>query len=345
MANTLDDGEKVEVQGSSEHVRAAPPGQRLLVHVPGVAQPGRADRAAHVQAPARVPRRRRRDRARRRCARPRAAPTRAATAAGRTPRSGTAPPVLLAHKWETDHDPTGWWMSEKLDGVRAYWDGEAFVSRLGNQFYAPDWFVADLPADTLDGELWVGRKMFQQTTSIVRSGAQGDEWKQVTLRRVRRAERDGRVRGAHRARAEGARRRRRRRTRAGSSTSRATGVDHLREELARVEALGGEGLMLRQPESNVRGRPLDDAAQGEDVPRRRGARDRSRAGHRQAQGPARRADRASSPTARGSTSAPASPTPSARTRRRSARSSRSATRSCPTTACRGSRATSASAST
>ena len=87
----------------------------------------------------------------------------------------TAPPVLLAHKWETDHDPTGWWMSEKLDGIRAYWDGETFVSRLGNRFFAPDWFVADLPADTLDGELWVGRKMFQKTTSIVRSGAAGEE--------------------------------------------------------------------------------------------------------------------------------------------------------------------------
>ena len=94
--------------------------------------------------------------------------------------SGKAPPVLLAHKWETDHDPTGWWMSEKLDGIRAYWDGETFVSRLGNKFYAPDWFIADLPADTLDGELWVGRKMFQRTTSIVRSGAQSDEWKHVT---------------------------------------------------------------------------------------------------------------------------------------------------------------------
>src|SRR5262249_59583486 len=91
-----------------------------------------------------------------------------------------APPLLLAHKWESDHDPTGWWMSEKLDGIRAYWDGETFVSRLGNKFYAPDWFIADLPADTLDGELWVGRKQFQRTTSIVRSGAGGAEWRAVT---------------------------------------------------------------------------------------------------------------------------------------------------------------------
>src|SRR5947199_4771351 len=33
-----------------------------------------------------------------------------------------APPLLLAERWEHDADLTGWWMSEKLDGVRAYWD-------------------------------------------------------------------------------------------------------------------------------------------------------------------------------------------------------------------------------
>lgn len=161
---------------------------------------------------------------------------------------GTAPPVLLAHKWETDHDPTGWWMSEKLDGIRAYWDGEAFVSRLGNKFYAPDWFIADLPADTLDGELWVGRKMFQKTTSIVRSGAQSDEWKQVSYvvfdapnarggfeDRIDHLKKVLKKSGAPHARP--------------LDHITCTGIAHLREELQRVEALGGEGLMLRQPKS------------------------------------------------------------------------------------------------
>ena len=161
---------------------------------------------------------------------------------------GKAPPVLLAHKWETDHDPTGWWMSEKLDGIRAYWDGEGFISRLGNKFYAPDWFVADLPADTLDGELWVGRKQFQRTTSIVRSGAQSDEWKQVTYVVFDAPEAKGGFedRIAHIAKVM---------KRAEPPHARALdhivceGMDHLREELVRVEALGGEGLMLRQPKS------------------------------------------------------------------------------------------------
>jgi len=178
-------------------------------------------------------------------------PSRAAAGGGggRTPaaKKDTAPPVLLAHKWETDHDPTGWWMSEKLDGIRAYWDGEAFVSRLGNKFSAPDWFTADLPADTLDGELWVGRKLFQKTTSIVRSGASA-EWKTLTYVVFDAPNATGsfeeRIAHARKviARAEAPHAR-------VLDHVQCSGVVHLREELARVEGLGGEGLMLRRPGS------------------------------------------------------------------------------------------------
>ena len=33
------------------------------------------------------------------------------------------PKILLAENWDTATVVTGWWMSEKLDGVRAWWDG------------------------------------------------------------------------------------------------------------------------------------------------------------------------------------------------------------------------------
>ena len=89
------------------------------------------------------------------------------------------PPVLLAHVWENDVELLGWWMSEKLDGVRAYWDGQRFLSRLGNEYIAPDWFVAGLPNTPLDGELWVGRKQFQRCVSIVRRQEAHDEWREV----------------------------------------------------------------------------------------------------------------------------------------------------------------------
>src|SRR5580692_396561 len=52
-----------------------------------------------------------------------------------------APPLLLAEAWDGDADLAGWWMSEKLDGVRAYWTGREFLSRLGNPFHVPDWFA------------------------------------------------------------------------------------------------------------------------------------------------------------------------------------------------------------
>lgn len=93
--------------------------------------------------------------------------------------------VMLAQTWKEDKgcDPTGYWISEKLDGVRAFYNGQAFYSRLGNKFFAPDDFFsqwrAKLPKNaTLDGELFTGRNKFQDTVSIVRSGS-SPRWPEV----------------------------------------------------------------------------------------------------------------------------------------------------------------------
>ncbi len=69
-------------------------------------------------------------------------------------------------------------MSEKLDGVRAIWDGETLKSRNGKTFQAPEWFTAGLPRDAiLDGELWEDRGQFQKTVGKVRAHA-GD-WSNI----------------------------------------------------------------------------------------------------------------------------------------------------------------------
>src|SRR5262249_19015200 len=91
----------------------------------------------------------------------------------------TAPPLLLAETWDGTADPTGWWLSEKLHGVRAFWDGKQFISRQGNLYHAPEWFSAGLPNVPLDGELWLGRKAFQRTVSIVRRQDRSDHWKEI----------------------------------------------------------------------------------------------------------------------------------------------------------------------
>src|SRR3954470_6697744 len=84
-----------------------------------------------------------------------ASPAAPAKTAAQLAAQAQAAPVLLAETWDGLLDPTGWWMSEKLDGLRAYWDGKRLISRLGNEFHAPDWFIKGLPSHPLDGELFL----------------------------------------------------------------------------------------------------------------------------------------------------------------------------------------------
>lgn len=158
------------------------------------------------------------------------------------------PPLLLAHTWEPHLDLTGWWMSEKLDGVRAYWDGQRFLSRLGNQLHAPSWFTAGLPPTPLDGELFGGRKRFQRTVSVVRRQDRSDDWREIRYvvfdapaldapfeERLAAFTADLRARALAHVEPH--------------PHELCRGTPHLREALAHVESLGGEGLMLRKPRS------------------------------------------------------------------------------------------------
>jgi DNA ligase-1 len=158
------------------------------------------------------------------------------------------PPVLLAETWDNETNLVGWWMSEKLDGVRAYWDGKQFLSRQGNIYLAPDWFIEGLPPIPLDGELWLDRKAFQRTVSIVRRHDRPKEWKDIRFvvfdAPGQEGEFEKRLRFLddllsrhsqpylHRL-----------------EHLQCRGLDHLRSELDRIETVGGEGLMMRQPGS------------------------------------------------------------------------------------------------
>jgi DNA ligase-1 len=175
-----------------------------------------------------------------------AAPAARAAKGGKPTTEG--PPVLLANPWDNDQDLTGWWMSEKLDGVRAYWDGKAFISRLGNRYHAPAWFVAGLPDVPLDGELWGGRKRFQRTISVVRRQDESDHWKEIKYLVFDAPAHDGPFEDRL-AFCRSVLEERRPPHAEAHPHERCTGVDHLRAELRRVEALGGEGLMLRRPGS------------------------------------------------------------------------------------------------
>ena len=178
---------------------------------------------------------------------PVAVPVRKKTADGEE-EEGAEAPVLLAEAWDGAVDVTDWWISEKLDGVRAYWDGTQFLSRLGNLYVAPEWFTAGLPNEPLDGELWLDRKQFQKTVSIVRRKDQSEHWRQIryvvfdapALKEPFEARMNHLNDLIRRNGPEFA---------VAHEHSRCQSIAHLKDELQRVESLGGEGLMLRQPAS------------------------------------------------------------------------------------------------
>lgn len=155
--------------------------------------------------------------------------------------------LLLASNYNpASTDPTGWWISEKLDGVRAYWDGAQLVSRNGNPFPVPDWFTEDFPVFHLDGELWLDRGQLEKTAGIARS-AEGD-WPKL---RFAVFDAPGRPDGFEDRQTflcqwfqeHGPL------TVALLNHCQCEGRAHLAKMLAVTEKAGGEGLMIRQPGS------------------------------------------------------------------------------------------------
>ncbi|HWV18158.1 MAG TPA: DNA ligase [Rhodocyclaceae bacterium] len=92
----------------------------------------------------------------------------------------TAPPLMLANSYQPGIDLSAYWVSEKYDGVRGYWDGEQLLTRGGERIIAPEWFVRGLPPIALDGELWAGRGRFQEAVSTVRQQTPDNEsWRRI----------------------------------------------------------------------------------------------------------------------------------------------------------------------
>jgi DNA ligase 1 len=100
--------------------------------------------------------------------------------AAKTRGSDAAQGVLLAQDYAGGLDLAQYWVSEKLDGVRALWDGRSLRFRSGRPIAAPAWFLAKLPSSPLDGELWLGRGEFDAVSGTVRRTVPVDaQWQRV----------------------------------------------------------------------------------------------------------------------------------------------------------------------
>lgn len=166
--------------------------------------------------------------------------------------------VLLAHAYDKEKpppNPKGWWVSEKLDGVRAYWNGEDFFSRTGNIYAVPDFFKEGLPKNHhLDGELWLGREQFEACVGIVRTTKQSahnsEDWRRIKYVVFDAPVIQGRVDVPYEERHAACERIAASAPFASAVKIRkCTGKAHMQELLDEVVGLGGEGLMLREPGS------------------------------------------------------------------------------------------------
>lgn len=156
--------------------------------------------------------------------------------------------LMLPKVYMAQVDVAGWLMSEKLDGVRGYWDGKQLLSKNGKVFYPPAAFIRNLPPFPLEGEIWGGRGSFEQTVSIVKKQQPHNGWLQLKFAIFDVPKEDGgftqRLNKANDWFANH------------PSTfafvilqSNVRDRVQLEQELQRIEELGGEGLIVRKPDA------------------------------------------------------------------------------------------------
>jgi DNA ligase-1 len=160
-----------------------------------------------------------------------------------------APPEPMLPQTDTgEKGIAGWLMSEKLDGVRGYWDGQQLWSKNGNLFHPPPAFVADLPLFALEGELWGGHGSFETTAAVVKRLDDPAGWLQLRFAIFDVPQAPGPFN---------------RRIALASAWFAAHPTEYafvipqqpvrdrveLQRELRRIERLGGEGLIVRDPEA------------------------------------------------------------------------------------------------
>lgn len=152
-------------------------------------------------------------------------------------------------------DVTGWLMSEKYDGVRCFWNGNELYSRSGTVITAPKFFTRNFPRSPLDGELYISKNNYEECAKVIASGEKNHAgWLQMTFivldaPAINLLFRQ-RLSMLERAFTE-------ENNLAFLRLVRHTSVkdnSHVTEELKRIESLGGEGVMVKNPCSFYEGR-------------------------------------------------------------------------------------------
>ncbi|MDG1751663.1 MAG: DNA ligase [Thalassotalea sp.] len=92
------------------------------------------------------------------------------------------PPIQKGVVMDEAINVKDYWVSEKLDGIRGYWNGEKLLTRSGNEIKAPSWFTKGWPKTFLDGEIWSERNAFESINSCVSQQKENNNcWQNLQL--------------------------------------------------------------------------------------------------------------------------------------------------------------------
>lgn len=134
-------------------------------------------------------------------------------------------------------------MSEKMDGIRAYWNGTKLISRHGKEINIPEYFTQGLPSTPLDGELWMGRGTYEKMGTLLKQKDKSVGWDKVGYyifdlpsstapyeERIKHLQQLALPPWVHVI-----------------ANFKCTSMDHLKQYLEAVLEKGGEGVMAREP--------------------------------------------------------------------------------------------------
>ncbi len=156
--------------------------------------------------------------------------------------------IMLPQVYEENIHVAGWLMSEKLDGVRGYWTGKQLLSKNGKLFHPPSAFTHNFPPFPIEGELWGGRESFHKTVSIVKKQKMHEGWLQIQfaifdvpqapgnfVSRIQKAKDWFTTHPSQFAFV--------------IPQKTISNINQLQNELQRIKSLGGEGLIVRNPDA------------------------------------------------------------------------------------------------
>ena len=147
--------------------------------------------------------------------------------------------------------PLGWWMSEKMDGQRALWNGKVFISRGSGSGlprvypYVPKFITDEMPKDILlDGEFYLDRGSFQELGFLRSTKNVDDKWKKIKYQIFDLISND-----PFETRLEELKKLKLPAFASVTKQIKVTNESDLDKMYSKVLALGGEGLMLRAPKA------------------------------------------------------------------------------------------------